>query len=603
MSIVSVLETRATTGSVFLTPKKKRRLSDANQLLPSTAEIYKWVFTSSAIAPCFICDVRVMKRHKEKGEEFWWLKRVPCRTVKIVGVVVGIQTYEKRISYLVDDGTSVIECVHKCASPLPTTRIGGNKKEQSVTPDPVLPKPVAWVGNTVEIIGRIHEFESKETTEEHIQEPKDTRRQIQVQEIVRCQSVNDQLRHWQTVLDLHEMKYSLSEPFSIPISTPSQQSKVSTPSSATSVMSSTSISTTASSNTSISTSSSTSSPTKADDFQAPRKLRHPSRLHTADLTGNTFRIYIKHYMNNRPLLEDLDTESDFSDDDDGASIAGPSTPTKRPLRNDQTPRRCSYRASCTVDETPRPNRTLTSSTPPSRRGFTLSYLRRVPELSELARRVVEAEAKRRDREAKKKAREASRSSQGRKTQVVEEPANSSTVLSDKSLSSRMKRLWTWAILQLIEEGSIVLWDGPKYSLASDWLKFSMNEKIWKYHSSTTVTDASLFSSSSRDTEDDYDLSDPQADEEAYIALTAELLAEEILRSVQTWTKSRHMSESAKFTKDGILQRLRRDDRWRKVGEWHVGEALDFLESKGLMYQATKNVWQYSWAHRHQSSRI
>ncbi|KAJ3982708.1 hypothetical protein F5890DRAFT_1528178 [Lentinula detonsa] len=598
MSIASVLEARSTTGTIFLTPTKKRKLSlGSKPTLPSTAELYKWVFTSSAVAPCFICDIRVMKRHKEKGEEFWWLKRQPCRTVKIVGLVVGIQTYEKRICYIVDDGTSVIECMHKCGAPPPSPSKEGKKKSILIN-DTALPKPIAWVGITVEIMGRIYEFNVKESTEVDDKGTKEARRQIQVQEIVRCQSMNDQLRHWQTVLDLHKSNYSLAEPFIIPgplsVSTPSQHSKISTPSSIASTVTST---TTSDTSASIS-----SSPIKSDTYQSPRKLRHPSRLHTADLIGNTFRIYIKHYMDNPPALEDSEIETDLSDDDD-ASIAEPSTPTKRLLQNDQTPR-LSCRPSYAVDETPRPSRTLISSTSHSRKGFTLSYLRRVPELSELARRVVQAEVKRRDRQARKKAKEAVTTqtrgsrSQGPKTRVPEVTI-SSTNLSEDSLSSRTKRLWKWAIIQLIEEGSIVLWDGPKYTISSNLFSYSMNSRLWKFSSSnnvnTTVTsDASVFSSSlSQDNKEYFDLSDPNPDEEAYVALTAELLAEEIERVIQVWVKSRQRSEPAKFTKEGILQRLHRDDRWRKVGEWHVEEAIDLLGSRGIMYPISKNVWRYS----------
>ncbi|KAJ4488475.1 hypothetical protein J3R30DRAFT_3436019 [Lentinula aciculospora] len=591
MSLTAVLEARSNTGSVFLTPKKKkRRLGPETKL--STAEIYNWVFTSGAVAPCFICDIRAMKRHKEKAEEFWWLKRIPCRTVKIVGLVVGTQTYEKRVSYIVDDGTSVIECVHKCGAPPPSP---------SSVNDPVLTKPVAWIGNTVEILGRIYEFEGKESTEKYGQETTETRRQIQVQEIVQCQSVDNKLRHWQTVLDLHKNKYSLSEPFTIPrplsVSASIQRSGISTPSTTASTT------TTTDTPTSVSTLSASSSPTKSDhSHQSPRKLRHPSRLHTSDLTGNTFRIYIKHYMDNPLISEDSDIETDFSDENE-TTVAGPSTPTKRPFHDDQTPRRP---RSYVADETPRPTRPLLSSKPSSRKGFTLSYLRRVPELSELARRVVNAEAKRRDRETKKRTKEASASqsrsnrSQGHKTQIPTATTSSTTSRGD-SISARMKRLWKWAIVQLIQEGSIILWDGPKYPITSNLFNNSMNSRIWKSSSSsstavntTFTSDISVFSSSREGETGEYvDLSDPDPGEEAYVALTTELLAGEVERVLQTWLIARRFSESPKFTKAGILQRLQRDDRWRRVGEWHVQEAVDLLVSRGLLYEILENAWGFA----------
>ncbi|KAJ4479484.1 hypothetical protein C8R41DRAFT_771921 [Lentinula lateritia] len=571
MSLTSVVEARSSTSFALLTPRKKRRLiSEPLTIVPSTAEIYKWVFSSNAIAPCFICDIRVMKRHKEKGEEFWWLKRLPCRTIKIIGLIVGIQQYEKRISYIVDDGTSVIECVHKCGAPPTSPAKEGNPKSVN---DPALPKPVAWIGHTVEIVGRIYEFEAKESMEE-----------------LQSQSVNDKFRHWQTVLDLHKNNYSLPEPFTIPGPTPSQRSEISTPSTKTSSRTSSSSS---SASTSASISSASSSPVKSEiSYQSPRKLRHPSRLHTADLTGNTFRIYIKHYMDNPPTSEESDLETDFSDGDD-ADVSGPSTPTKRPLHHDQTPR-CPRRSLHAADETPRPTRPLIYSISASRKGFTLSYLRRVPELSQLARRVVKAEAKRRDRAVKKKAKDAV-TSQNR-SQISEATISSTNSLGD-SISSRIKRLWKWAIVQLIQEGSIVLWDGPRFPTASKLFDHGMNNRIWQLSSSTgntTVTsDASVFSSSLGQEPEEYvDLSDPDADEEAYVALTAELLAGEVQRVVQTWVMVRPFSESPKFTKNGVLQRLRRDDRWRRVGEWHVEEAIELLVSKGSLFQISENVWGF-----------
>lgn len=74
----------------------------------------QWLDTDDFIAKCFICDIRVMKRKAGKfhcdpfrlpsdiftGEQIWWLKRIPCKRVTIVGMIVGIQYYERRISYL-----------------------------------------------------------------------------------------------------------------------------------------------------------------------------------------------------------------------------------------------------------------------------------------------------------------------------------------------------------------------------------------------------------------------------------------------------------------------------------------------------------------------
>lgn len=121
---------------------------------------------------------------------------------------------------------------------------------------------------------------------------------------------------------------------------------------------------------------------------------------------------MKHYMDNAPAeprqrrQRSRSSASDVSEDDDalgGWTGDVPGTPTKlrgnycldrledmtpRPskwLKSDATPRAQSHHSDDSAsDEDPR-----------ALRGYTLSHLRRVPELALLARRVVETEIKRR----------------------------------------------------------------------------------------------------------------------------------------------------------------------------------------------------------------
>jgi hypothetical protein len=86
--------------------------------LPTDQDIWKWTLTVDAIAPCWVRDVLTMRSNDMKGilflfsssttvltvqtftdADFFWLGRVPCRSVRIVGLVVGLQVYEKRIVY------------------------------------------------------------------------------------------------------------------------------------------------------------------------------------------------------------------------------------------------------------------------------------------------------------------------------------------------------------------------------------------------------------------------------------------------------------------------------------------------------------------------
>lgn len=106
--------------TVYLSPTKRRRLSSPHpEVGSSIQDIYNWTFHSDAIAKCAIDDVLHMKPSaaqsssypalieqllkanclKSTEYDFYWLGSVPCRSVKIVGMVVGIQIYEKRILY------------------------------------------------------------------------------------------------------------------------------------------------------------------------------------------------------------------------------------------------------------------------------------------------------------------------------------------------------------------------------------------------------------------------------------------------------------------------------------------------------------------------
>ncbi len=90
---------------------------------------------------------------------------------------------------------------------------------------------------------------------------------------------------------------------------------------------------------------------------------------------------------------------------------------------------------------------------PIRRGFTLSYLRRVPELALLATRVTEAVARRYLQAERQKLRDAGLLKKGK-------PLPASYALSKKRL--RTKQLFQRTIVKMFEEGAMALWDGPVY---------------------------------------------------------------------------------------------------------------------------------------------
>ncbi|KAL0578141.1 hypothetical protein V5O48_003846 [Marasmius crinis-equi] len=580
MSLTSILEQHSnTTGSVLLTPRKRRAPTPQDlpvRTEPTNADIFKWVFTSGAVAPCFVRDVFQMRHHQDKVEDFFWLKRVPCRSVRLTGMVVGIQGL---MLSQVDDGTSVIDCLHRCSAPrAQSPSKSSHTKSNRLTTEP-LPKPVAYIGHTVRVVGRVAiHFET---------------RQITVDSIDRCKSANDQHMHWKTVLDLHKTYYSLDEPFILPPNGTS--SSLADTRESTSLISQTPQ---MSSHSSPSTSTAPS-PTKstASTHQSPRKLRHPSRLHSRDLTPITFRIYVKHFMDNCSPPVDDDSMNEFL-------LEGiPATPTKprnRIMLDDDEER------------TPRPSRlppaqlshcSLASSNRATDRGdqqhgFPFSFLRRVPELSDMARRVVRAEDKRRDKEARKKEKEINSSTRIKSVSSGILPSTSrsrSGTGRDKPISAKMKELWVKTIRQLLLDGGIVIWTGSRYPTACAH-RMSTPANVWRERSmsslnltaSTSVMSdgSSLFSAaiiapSSAEQDQAIAISDPESDEEAYVPLTPQFLAIEVERTIPKVRVS---------TKHNILSYLHRDGQWEHVGEWNVAEALQVLEDEGRAWVDRSGVW-------------
>ncbi|KAF8842451.1 hypothetical protein BDN67DRAFT_965786 [Paxillus ammoniavirescens] len=600
---------------------------------PSAQDIWKWTLTREAIAPCFVRDVLAMRESGSIGADFFWLGYTPCRSVVLVGMVVAVQVYDKRTLYTIDDGTAVVDCVLRHPTPpksKPATVSSpatASKKSQRPSPKkarierdnqvttpgpPGPPPPITEPGYSVRVVGKVvKHYDSRQVLAEWI-EP--------------CPSSLDEMAHWRRVIELHKTKYSLAIPFVLPSP---QAATTSDPPADSSMLqgdacvfiSKASIAGPGSGNggyklpaarlplqsrpvstsdapyisvdrghipTSPTTASSTpsspcknSSPVKGPELDEPPlkpKLRHPSRLHTRDLTANTFRLYMKHYMDNAPpplsfpLVNRSHVQSEDESDDEGVV----KTPTKRSRHHENRDR---------GGRTPRPLINTGAGLPRSESptlGFTLSHLRRVPELALLAARVVRAETRKREKVQREHERQKARrdgvvshrtkppASMTSQTKLTTSPseddkgrpsASTSSSMPTPSLTAapdpphkKMKRLFAWAVVKLYEEGSIVLWDGdvrplplpvlpaPSLALAGG----GETSTLWKTVDSTigdnTIrSSASTFVSystlhpysasashhSSRETEADTDssyLSDPQPNEEAYVPLTPRFLA-------------------------------------------------------------------------------
>ncbi|KAF8962534.1 hypothetical protein BDZ97DRAFT_1920357 [Flammula alnicola] len=607
-TLTSTSERSATkTPTVYLSPSKRRRLSppDPHRTTHTAKEIWSWTFKSDAIAMCSILDALEMKENTLENYDFFWLGSVPCRSVKVVGMVVGVQVYDKKILYT----EPVSRRRHRChrlfasaASPKPSpkreTATSKYKMPEKLEP-PLSPKPIARVGQVIRTTGRVRMIHDS--------------RQIIVDRIVTCSSPNDELIHARAVRQLHRTSYSRKEPFVIPVA--AQHPLPITPTKNV-------VSHTPSAMRSSPPSSVSSSPVKAESIysspikqppvkKSPIKLRHPSRVHTHDVTENTFRIYVKHYMDHAPLVRESHESEYDSDIIIANSIAQvPSTPTKS-SRSDDTPRQ-SFRHE--FHTTPRPRipalnfsgnaagaasfalRPSTSQVAETRQGFSLSYLRRVPELSLLASRVVHAVNRRRLRDERKKMKEA-----GVISSRSQKPTDSSLTIPPDKLAPKMKRLFQWAIVQLLKEGCIVLWDGPVRACPDTSI---MNaSRLWKSNTtaSTFGGDSTLFGTTSGSipptfTEENDDdggtLSDPDPDEEAYIALTPEYLADFVEKAIKLLVD--HYEEIGKpytgATKDGVLSVLRRDDRWKYVGAWNIDDALEYLKLEGRVWSMGNGGW-------------
>ncbi|GJE94557.1 hypothetical protein PsYK624_107270 [Phanerochaete sordida] len=213
-------------------PPKRTRLSspalqgsaaegDARRTPHTHSQLWKWTLTADAVAPCRIQDILALQECEGAkagvDPDFFWLGRVPCRSVLTCGVIVGVQQYELRTAYFLDDGTGMIECslrhnlVQPPSSPRkpsssamakyqPPKRPAASGSQRPLEP----PKPLAAVGDIVRVVGRVLNRWSS--------------RIINAEKIVVCKDPTEEPLHWLAVADLHKAWYHPPnpEPFTIP---------------------------------------------------------------------------------------------------------------------------------------------------------------------------------------------------------------------------------------------------------------------------------------------------------------------------------------------------------------------------------------------------
>ena len=344
---------------------------------------------------------------------------------------------------------------------------------------------------------------------------------------------------------------------------------------------------------------------------------------------------MKHFMDNLRYLNfrPRPCEDDFDPDSDGDSIAAaihqtPATPTKRRriLSDERTPR-ASSRTSALVTPrpAPRPRPHLTSSRPDHRSGehgdereaavvgCTLSFLLRVPELASLASRVVQAEARRREK-AKKQQQQQQQQQQpqsqsaaagassadpaGKRVGKRRAMASTSSIGSSEGSAPKVKRLFCWAIRQLYQDGSIILWDGPVLSALEPDAALDSSTLYRSSQLDTSGRSSRLAFGHHKEELADYmeDLSDPPSDEEAYASLSTAYLATQVELAIRSFAalqarrsretenaflgpavKRRRLLPLPGPTREDITTHLTRgDDRWKRINGWAVQEALEWL---------------------------
>lgn len=342
------------------------------------------------------------------------------------------------------------------------------------------------------------------------------------------------------------------------------------------------------------------------------------------------------YLNFKPRPSESDLEEEEDSDVDSIAAAvdkTPMTPTKKKKSTpgDECTPRLSRPASALLTPRPRPRTSSASlldhgghgDESEAAMGCTLSFLLRVPELSNLARRVVQAEMRRREKtrqsQSQSQAQSGAVSGVGTSTGGEQRKVALSSNTTTEGSLPKIKRLFSWAIHKLYQDGNIIIWDGSALSVSVFEPDLALDSSML-YRSSRSDNNAGRSSSGGpsclfsrrggirRQPPDDDssmdDLSDPPSDEEAYASLSTAYLAtlvEQAIRSLaalhtrrrQGVNENAHMGPAVSRrrllplpgpTKEDITTHLKRgDDRWKRINAWAVQEALEWLRDNGRVW--------------------
>ncbi|KZO91050.1 hypothetical protein CALVIDRAFT_368199 [Calocera viscosa TUFC12733] len=397
------------------------------------------------------------------------------------------------------------------------------------------------MGDTAKCAGRIVETPWNE-------------RRLEADSIETLRDPTEEPRHWLQVSELHRTLYH--QPFVMP----SLPREVSTPKRAKGLCD---VPTTDSS---VADRSEASSPLKSS-----LALRHPSKLRSKQLTAETFLVYMKACLMVACEGSAVPESKSFED-----PLA---TPTRAPAYDQDATPKAYVVPSSPSRYVPRYGGRATGKcvartamhAEPS--GMAVSSLRRVEPLSILARRIVKAEARRRG-----------------KQHDAGEKAGSDQLKSSKSKrdneAQKAKRLFSWALRKLRQEGSIVLGVMPARALVDVDINLS---SLWKSQaldggsilSSATSVDLSHGSNSPP-------LSPPLINEETYLPVTPSLLSLHVLEAFKHCMRKKGKKKGVSAS--DILSRMKLDERWEYLGVWHIDETLQCLEGEERVCQMGGEEW-------------
>lgn len=246
-------------------------------------------------------------------------------------------------------------------------------------------------------------------------------------------------------------------------------------------------------------------------------------------------------------------------------------------------------------------------------GFTISYLRRIPELHLLASRIVEYAYKSQFREQRRQTRSASQPLSGKPAAASSRPNRSLNAIASlpdaQLLRRKIKTLFVRTIQELHRDGAVIISFGACRSVPSSDVQFLPDTPhIWKENNASRI-DSTHYDPESifprRDDPED-ELSEPDDNEDAYIPLTRELLCVKVTDTIMTMcrastlTRLKYAVPGDSPSYDGKLRPpspgeianwLAREEEWRQVGELVVLDALQQLRDLDVVYKVPQGRWQ------------